>query len=209
MTVPNTTASHMTAPKTLRDVSGLGNEPPPLKGAALVMVDLQNTYREGVMRLEGVEPALKEAQRLLRRARDEGVPIFHVQHDAGAGSPYDIRERIGAISDEVAPREGEPVLVKAYPNSFIETELQDLLERCGAKDVILAGFMTHMCINSTARGAFNLGFRPAVVAAATATRDLPAPDGSIVPAAALQAASLAGIADLFAVVVRDTDALGG
>ncbi len=67
--------------------------------------------------------------------------------------------------------------------------------------------MTHMCVNSTARGAFNLGFQPTVVAAATATRDLPGEDG-IVSAASLQAASLAALRDLFAVVVRDTEQIG-
>ena len=67
--------------------------------------------------------------------------------------------------------------------------------------------MTHMCVNSTARGAFNLGYAPSVVAAATATRSLPGVDGASVPAAALHAASLAGMADLFAVVVPDATAI--
>jgi nicotinamidase-related amidase len=58
-----------------------------------------------------------------------------------------------------------------------------------------------MCVSSTARGAFSLGYRPAVVAGATAARALPGPDGELVSAAALQAASLAGISDLFSVVV--------
>ncbi|MDA4105696.1 hypothetical protein MHOL44478_00230 [Mycobacterium holsaticum DSM 44478] len=61
--------------------------------------------------------------------------------------------------------------------------------------------MTHMCVNSTARGAFNLGYAPSVVAAATATRSLPGPDGSTVPASAVHTASLAAVADMFAVVV--------
>ena len=150
----------MTLPKTLRDVSGLGTDAPSLHGSALVMIDLQNTYREGVMKLDGVEPAILEAQKLLHRAREAGIPIFHIQHDAGAGSPYDVGARIGAISDEVAPQAGETTIVKNYPNAFIGTDLQAKLEATGVKDVILAGFMTHMCINSTARGAFNLGFRP-------------------------------------------------
>lgn len=190
----------MTLPKTLRDVSGLSQQPAGLSLSALVMVDLQNTYREGVMRLEGVEAALAEARGLLERARDAGIPIFHIQHDAGAGSPYDLSAPIGQISGEVAPREGEAVIVKSYPNSFIGTDLEARLQATGVKDIVLAGFMTHMCINSTARGAFNLGFRPTVVAAATATRDLPGADGSVLPAAALQAASLAALGDLFAVV---------
>ena len=196
-------------PKTLRDVSGLGTQPPALRDAALVMIDCQNTYREGVMQLAGVEAALAEAQRMLGRARSAGVPVFHIRHDAGAGSPYDISQRIGQISDEVAPRDGEPVITKHYPNSFVQTDLEEQLRAAGVTDVILAGFMTHMCINSTARGAFNLGFRPTVVAAATATRDLPDADGGVVPASALQVASLAGLRDLFAVVVRRSDEIAG
>ena len=66
--------------------------------------------------------------------------------------------------------------------------------------------MTHMCVNSTARGAFNLGYTPTVVAAATATRPLPV-TGEVVSAAALQIASLAALADMFAVVVPDSTAL--
>ena len=148
----------MSLPKTLRDVSGLGTEAPSLKGSALVMIDLQNTYREGVMQLEGVEPAIIEAQKLLAKAREAGIPIFHIQHDAGAGSPYDVNAKIGAISDEVAPQAGEAVIVKNYPSAFVGTDLQKQLEAKGVKNLIIAGFMTHMCVNSTARGAFNLGF---------------------------------------------------
>ncbi len=192
-------------PQTLRDVAGLGSQPPALRDAALVLIDCQNTYREGTMQLVGVEAALIEARRLLARARDAGVPIFHVRHDAGAGSPYDLTTRIGQISDEVAPQDGEPVITKTYPNSFVQTDLEQRLRAAGITNVILAGFMTHMCVNSTARGAFNLGFQPTVVAAATATRDLPGEDGNIVTAAALQSASLAGLRDLFAVVVRSAE----
>ena len=113
--------------------------------------------------------------------------------DAGPGSPYDIRSEIGAIAAPVAPQAGEAVIVKHYPNSFIGTDLERRLQEAGIENVILAGFMTHMCINSTARGAFNLGFKPTVVARATATRDLPTADGGVVAAADLQRASLAAL----------------
>ncbi|GJD40628.1 MULTISPECIES: cysteine hydrolase family protein [Methylobacterium] len=186
--------------KTLRDVSGLSPAPARLRASALIMIDLQNTYREGIMRLEQVEPAIRAARELLDRAREAGIPIVHIQHDAGQGSPYDISTAIGRISDEVAPQSGETVIVKNYPNAFVGTNLQNHLEESGVQSVLLAGFMTHMCINSTARGAFNLGFSPTVVASTTATRALPGPDGLVVSASALQAASLATLGDLFAVI---------
>ena len=195
----------MPASKTLRELSGKPAAPAPLSESVLILVDAQNTYRSGVMELDGIEPALDECARLLGRARALKVPVIHIQHDAGPGSPYDISAEIGAIADKLAPAEGEAVVVKNYPNAFVGTDLDARLKALGANQLVLAGFMTHMCINSTARGAFNLGYAVSVPASATATRALPAPGGGTVSAAALQTAALAALADLFAVVVPAVD----
>lgn len=191
---------------TLRELTGMPTAPASLTGSALIMIDLQNTYTRGVMALEGVEPAIEEAAKLLERARAAGTTIVHVQHEAGAGSPYDTNDEIGAIVDAVAPKPGEHRVVKNFPSSFVNTDLEEYLRGAGVTDLVLAGFMTHMCVNSTARSAFNLGFSPTVVAATTATRALPGPDGTV-PAQALQAASLAALSDMFAVVVPDSAAV--
>jgi nicotinamidase-related amidase len=186
---------------TLRVLSELPLEPAGLAESTLVLIDCQNTYTYGVMELDGVQAALDEAAALLDRARSAGIPVIHVQHSDGPGSLYDVEGESGAIVTRVAPRDGEPVVVKQYPNSFVQTDLDERLKAVGPSNLVLAGFMTHMCVNSTARGAFNLGYAPTVVAAATATRTLPGVGGESVSAAAMQSASLAGIADLFAVVV--------
>ncbi|MDT7704818.1 MAG: hypothetical protein QOG20_425 [Pseudonocardiales bacterium] len=185
--------------ETLRNLVGLPTEPASLAESSLIMIDLQNTYTRGVMELENVQPAIDQAAELLDRARSAGIPIFHIMHDAGEGSPYDVKGEIGQIVDRVAPRDGEPVIVKNFPNSFTHTDLDDRL--APGSNLILAGFMTHMCVNSTARGAFSLGHSPSVVAGTTATRSLPGVDGTAVSAAALQVASLAAIQDMFGVVV--------
>ncbi|RPF29824.1 nicotinamidase-related amidase [Streptomyces sp. Ag109_G2-6] len=203
-TTANTAAT--TASTTLRDLSGLENRPPRLAESVLIMIDFQNTYRTGVMALEGAEEAVAAGARLLERARAAGTPVVHVVHDGGEGSPYDVREHIGALSEEVAPADGEPVVVKNFPNAFHATELEKTLTGLGfaagsGKDLVLAGFMTHMCITFTAQQAFNLGYRPTVVAEATATRALAAPDGTVLPAAVLQSAALTTITDMFGVVV--------
>jgi nicotinamidase-related amidase len=98
------------------------------------------------------------------------------------------------------------VIVKQFPNSFVQTDLDERLKAASAHHLVLAGFMTHMCVNSTARGAFNLGYAPTVVANATATRALPGTAADVSPAA-LQAASLAALGDLFAIVVPDGAAI--
>ncbi|WP_405699948.1 isochorismatase family protein [Streptomyces sp. NBC_00069] len=203
------TASTASAPSTtLREVIGLPGTLPRLAEAALIMVDFQNTYRSGVMALEGAEEALAAGARLLAAARAAGAPVIHIVNDGGEGTPYDIRAEIGAISAEVAPREGEAVVVKQFPNAFHATGLEKTLRQLGAgPDLVIAGYMTHLCVTFTAQGAFNLGYRPTVVAEATATRTLTAPDGTLIPAATLQAASLTTIADLFAPVAPTVDSL--
>jgi nicotinamidase-related amidase len=197
----------MTDLTTLRALAGLPLQPPSLAASTLVLIDCQNTYTHGVMELEGVQAALDEAAALLDRARSAGIPVIHIQHDDGPGSLYDVTGESGAIVARVAPRDGEPVVVKNYPNSFVQTDLDDQLKSVSAGNLIIAGFMTHMCVNSTARGAFNLGYGPTVVAGATATRSLPGVDGRDMPAATLQVASLAALTDLFAVVVPDSAAI--
>lgn len=191
----------MAVSKTLRELTGLGHTPTLVSKSALILIDCQNTYREGVMQLHGVEPALVECQALLNRYRDAGRPVIHVQHDAGPGTPYDVRADIGAIADVVAPHAGEQIIIKAYPSAFERTDLDRMLKDHGVEELTLAGFMTHVCVNSTARAAFNHGYRPTVVASATATRALPSPTGGVIEANALHTASLAALHDIFAVVV--------
>ena len=196
-----------TASPSLRDITGMGYGHASLKDSALIMVDCQNTYRRGIMQLSNVEPAIKEAQKLLQMARDLKIPIIHIQHDAGVGTPYDVTAEIGAISAEVAPKNGEAVVTKNYPNAFIATPLEAQLKALGIENIVLAGFMTHMCINSTARGAFNLGFKPTVVASACATRSLTGANGKVIDAQTMHDGALAAIRDMFAVVLDDVNAL--
>jgi len=189
------------ASPTLRELTGMNPNPSPISMSALVLIDCQQTYREGIMQLVGVEPALKEAASLLKRFRAAGRPI-HIMHDAGPGTPYDVSAPIGQIADVVAPIEGETVVVKNYPSAFEKTVLDAELKKLGVKNVIYAGFMTHMCVNSTTRASFNHGYANTVVAGATATRSIPNPaTGKDVSAEALQDASLSALGDMFAVVV--------
>lgn len=195
----------MTDLSTLRDLVGLGNSASTIQSSALIIIDAQQTYREGVMQLEGVEPALEECRALLERFRAADRPVFHIQHDAGPGSPYDVTAPIGQIAAPVAPVEGEAVIVKNFPNSFANTDLDEQLKVAGIENLILVGFMSHMCVNSTARSAFTLGYNPTVVASATATRALPSRiSDKTIDAALLNEAALAALSDLPSAVVANS-----
>ncbi|MFG2287688.1 cysteine hydrolase family protein [Streptomyces sp. NPDC048595] len=185
---------------TLRELNGFDQKPASLSDATLLLIDYQNTYTRGVMELTGWRSALDSAAALLSRARRAGAEVIHVINDGGEGTPYDIQAEIGRIHPRVAPIEGESVVVKAVPDAFVGTDLGDRLDAAGKKDVIIAGFMTHMCVTFTAAGAFLRGDRPTVVADACATRPLKTAVADL-SAEQLHHSALATIGDLYGVVV--------
>ncbi|MFI0465622.1 cysteine hydrolase family protein [Saccharopolyspora sp. 5N102] len=188
------------AATTLRELNGFGETPATLADATLILVDYQNTYTRGVMELQGWSEALESAAALLARAREAGTPVIHVVHDGGEGTPYDIRAEIGQIHPSVAPVDGESVVVKQAPNSFHGTDLEQKVVAAGRENVIIAGFMTHMCVTFTTEGAFLRGYAPTVVADACATRPLPSANGDV-SAQQVHSSALATIGDLYGVVV--------
>jgi nicotinamidase-related amidase len=98
---------------------------------------------------------------------------------------------------------------KPLPNAFAQTELDATLKKLGRTQLVIAGFMTHMCVSSTARAALDLGYKTTVAADAAATRDLPDPMGGVIGADALHRAALAGLADRFAIVATVDQIPGG
>lgn len=196
-------------PKTLLALAGAPTTPSPLDSAALVLIDAQREYTEGALPLVGVEAAVAEAARLLERARKAGTPVFHiVHHGKPGGALFNPEGPLSGIVAPLIPLDGETVVVKHLPNAFAGTELDALIRATGRKELIVAGFQTHMCVSSTVRAALDLGWRTTVVDAASATRDLPDGAGGVIPAEALHRANLAALADRFAVIVKDSRAWG-
>lgn len=99
------------------------------------------------------------------------------------------------------------MITKNFPNSFVNTDLDEQLKSKGVSHLVLAGFMTHMCVNSTAHGAFNLGYSATVVASATASRPLQADCGKVVSAQAVHDGALASTRDLYAAIADTVDEL--
>ena len=197
----------MSQPKTLLEMAGAAPAPVAPEDTAVVMIDCQNEYRDGKLVLPGVEAALSEGGRLLAAMRDRGVPVFHIRHRGNPGGLFDPGADAFAIADAVAPAENETVIDKGLPNAFAETRLDPELRAAGRKHLIVAGFMTHMCVSSTVRGALDLGYRCTVVAGACTTRDLPDGRGGVITAGALHDAELAALADRFCTVAADTAGL--
>lgn len=194
-------------PITLNELFGRVSKPARLGVTPLVLIDCQNDYLAGPLALAGMESAVAATGLLLDVARERGSKVIHVVQRGVAGGLFDLGGWGGAVIDRLAPRPGESIVVKTRPNGFSDTNLLSQLGDTGG-DLIIAGFMTHNCVSSTARAALDLGILPTVASDATATRDLPF-SGGIVAAADLQRAELAALADRHAVVVPVAELLAG
>ena len=170
---------------------------------ALIIIDIQNDYFPGgAMELEGADAAGANAGKVLAKFRSEKQPIFHVRHlSVRPGSTFFLPGTKGAdIHPSVVPSSGEAVVEKNFPNSFRNTNLEEKLKSHGIESLVVAGMMTHMCVDATVRQAADLGYKVTLLADACATR-AQAYAGETVPAKQVHAAFLAALNGFYAKVI--------
>jgi nicotinamidase-related amidase len=170
---------------------------------ALLLIDIQNDYFPGgAMELVGSSRAGVQAGKLLDAFRQKALPIIHIQHiSIRHGASFFLPDTAGAqIHECVAPKVGETVFQKNFPNSFRETPLLEHLRKHELTRLVIAGMMTQMCIDSTTRAATDFGFQCLLAQDACATKALSF-DGTTVSAENVQTAFLAALNGLFAQVL--------
>ncbi len=176
-----------------------------MQKTALIIIDVQRDYFPGGnMELKNPEEAVDQIQRLLTHFRANNLPIFHIQHTMPEwrGVPFLRKGTPGhELHAKVIPLEGEVLIEKSYPNSFHDTALHDKLQEAGVSDIVICGMMTHMCVNATARRAFELAYPMTIISDACATRDLEI-EGKIIAADSVHAANLAALNGMIASIVN-------
>jgi nicotinamidase-related amidase len=185
---------------------------PAVDGTALVVIDAQQEYFAplGKVVLPDGPPAVRQIARVLAWARAAGVPVVHVVHESRRprattfvpGSPA------LEIHPEARPVAGEPVITKHLPGSFTGTTLEQTLRGQSIERVVLAGFMTQMCVDTTARQAAHLGFRVTVLADATAAMAVTGPDGTSIAHDAVHRTHLGSLRGFLAEITTAADLVG-
>jgi len=161
----------------------------------LILIDIQNDYfSSGQNELIGSENASLQAKKVLTKFRNEHNLVIHIQHiSTRAGSTFFLPNTFGAeIHENVKPVKDEKIIVKQFPNSFRDTSLLQYLKENEIQHLVIAGMMTHMCVDATTRAAKDFGFTIEVIGDACATKDLEI-NGTYVNAKEVQAAFLAGL----------------
>jgi len=178
---------------------------------ALILVDIQNDYFDGGRwTLSKMDEASDNAAKVLAHARKAGNMIVHIHHEIPSDTaPFFRPGSAGAeIHAKVAPKDGEEVILKHKPNSFLNTRLQDTLSSRGITQLVIVGAMSQMCVDATTRAASDLGYKVSVVHNACAARDAEF-DGVAVPAAQVHAAFMSGLSGTYATVVDCESFLAG
>ncbi|SEQ46770.1 Nicotinamidase-related amidase [Lachnospiraceae bacterium NE2001] len=160
---------------------------------ALILIDIQNIYfTPGPMLLHKPKCAAEKAAQLLDKFRKEGKTVIHVQHNF---------KMLSGIHSLVKPLEGERIVHKDYPNSFLETKLKEYLDEAGAEKLVIAGMMSHMCVDTTVRACQNYGYDVTVIDDACTTMSLEY-DKKKIDAETVHAVYMASLADGFANVIK-------
>lgn len=179
---------------------------------ALLVIDAQQEYFApvGKMVLPDGPRAVKQIARMLEWARARRLPIVHIVHESrrpGAaifvpGTPA------LAVHPDAAPAAGEPVITKHLPGAFTGTLLEPTLRERGVEQLIVSGFMTQMCVDTTTRQGAHAGFKVTVLADATAAMDVRGPDGQIIPHDQVHRTHLGSLSGFLAEVKRSSDLTG-
>lgn len=171
---------------------------------ALIIIDVQNDYFEGgKSELHKPQRALTNIEKILAYYRQQKLPVIHIQHiNTREGASFFLPNSNGVnIHQSLAPLECEYLVVKHAPNSFLGTNLANILAENGIQQVVVCGMMSHMCVDSTVRACMDYGIKVTLLDDACATKSLSF-DGTYIPAEIVHASFMAALSGMFATVIK-------
>ncbi len=147
---------------------------------ALLVIDVQQEYFDGALPITHPAGHLDKILRVMDEAAKAGIPTAVVRHhQADPESPiFRLNSDAWQLHPEVEKRPRDILIDKQLPGSFTGTKLDEWLEANGVETICIAGYMTHMCCDTTARQAFHHGYKVEFLNDATGTLDVQNEAGS-------------------------------
>ncbi|OLU13649.1 cysteine hydrolase [Pseudomonas sp. PA1(2017)] len=140
---------------------------------ALIVIDVQ----EGLF---GPEPkpafssdVIARINKLTQRARLHDVPVILVQHEATTGEYFTYGSAAWQLASGLVTDERDSFVRKTTPDSFLRTDLDALLKQAGVSQIVVCGYATEFCVDTTVRSAAGLGYDVIMVSDAHTTHDKP------------------------------------
>ena len=148
---------------------------------ALLVIDVQNEYFSGLLPITHPEGHKTNILRAMDAAAASELPVVVIQHTfPQPDKPFFQRGTAEwELHPEVQSRPRDLLIDKNLPGSFTGTELEPWLRQQGIDTVVIAGYMTHMCCDTTARQAVHRGFTVEFLSDATGTLALDNSAGAV------------------------------
>lgn len=172
---------------------------------ALILIEVQNDYFEGGLRpLPKSEETLKAIKKVLLHFRETNQMVIHLKHiSVRSNAPIFRRQTEGAkIHHEIEPLGDEIVIVKHWPDSFYQTELENILNEHQVERLVFGGMMTHHCVDTTVRVAKGKGYEVVVLEDACTTKALVSGD-EVLPEDIVQKTFMASFKDFGSVLTTE------
>jgi len=146
---------------------------------ALLVIDVQNVYFAGKLQITHPDGSLENILKAMDAANAAGIPVIVIQHSASSMAAFQKGSKEWELHPGIAKRPCHVVIEKTLPGSFTGTRLESILRENGIDTVVISGYMTQMCCDTTARQAFHLGFAVEFLSDATGTLAISNSAGSV------------------------------
>ncbi len=137
---------------------------------ALIVIDVQNGLFATEPPPADAPAVIERINRLTAQARADGVPVIFVQHERSDMEPGSTGWQLDARL-QVAPE--DRLIRKTTPDAFLRTGLEEVLSFLGVEELVLCGYATEFCVDTTTRSAAAHGYRVTLAADAHTTHDKP------------------------------------
>jgi len=187
--------------KSFRQLLGVPPSTASTSDSALIIIDAQNEYASGKLTVTNAETSGAVIASLLEKYRKANGKVVHILHKTPDGAPvFTQGTPLADPFPSLTPKKGEEVIWKHFPSSFAETNLKSLLDGWGLKKIVLVGYMSHVCVSTTARDGDQRGYDVLIVEDGVGDRDIPGATGEEVTAMVLKE-----LGDCFGTVVSSKD----
>lgn len=146
---------------------------------ALLVIDVQNEYFTGKLKVTYPNNSLDNILRVMDYAKENNMIIIIVQHTGINGDTFIRNSNEWEIYPRILEKSYDYIIEKTKPSSFYNTNLEELLIKENIEGVVISGYMTQMCCDTTAREAFHKGYLVEFLSDATGTIDVSNKVGSI------------------------------
>ena len=139
---------------------------------AVLVIDIQRALCEPEPRPDDIDRVIARINKVTAKARAAGAPVFFIQHEH-PDSPVEYGSEGWSLPAALEVVEGDQFVRKTTPDSFLETDLQDRLQALEVEALVICGYATEFCVDTTTRRAAGLGYAVRLVTDAHTTHDKP------------------------------------